>query len=106
VEEERPRQLLGKGPSSNAPIGAGAPVFSATVSATVYLKSADYPHYLLDAVEVAFGKPRDRDNRKALVDFTFDDFDEALARDPMIVAARLEEERDRVNGFACSEADV
>jgi hypothetical protein len=72
-----------------------------------YLKTtSDYPHYLLDAIEAAFGKPRDLDNRKALVDFTIDDFDEALARDPMVVAARLEEERDRANGFACGEADV
>jgi hypothetical protein len=72
-----------------------------------YLKStSDYPHYLLSAVERAFGKPRDWDNRKALVDFTIDDFDQALARDPMVVAARLEEERDRANGFAGYEADV
>jgi len=48
----------------------------------------------------------DLDNRKALVDFTFADFMEALARDPIVVAARLEEERDRANGFAGYEADV
>jgi hypothetical protein len=29
----------------------------------------------------------------------------AGARDPMVVAARLEEERDRANGFAGYEAD-
>jgi hypothetical protein len=57
-------------------------------------------------LELAFGKPADLNNRKALVDFTFDDFMDALARDPMIIEARLEEERDRANGFAGYEADV
>ena len=63
-------------------------------------ETSDYPHFLLDAVEKQFGKPADFDNRTALVNFTIDDFDDALARDPMVVAARLEEERDRANGFA------
>jgi hypothetical protein len=72
-----------------------------------YLKTTgDYPHFLLDAVEQQFGKPADLDNRAALANFTIDDFDDALARDPMVVAARLEEERDRANGFACGEVDV
>jgi hypothetical protein len=71
-----------------------------------YLKTiSDYPHFLLDAVEKRFGKPANFDNRAALVNFTIDDFDDALARDPMVVAARLEEERDRANGFAGYEAD-
>jgi hypothetical protein len=61
-----------------------------------YLKTTcAYPHSLLDAFEKRFGKPADFDNRAALVDFTSGDFDAALARDPLVVSARLEEERDR-----------
>ena len=71
-----------------------------------YLKTtSDYPHFLLDAVEKQFGKPADFDNRAASANFTIDDFDDALARDPMVAAARLEEERDRANGFAGHKAD-
>jgi hypothetical protein len=55
-----------------------------------YLKTtSDYPHFLLAAIETAFGKPRDLDNRRALVDFTIEDFDKALARDPPLQAMRL-----------------
>ena len=68
-------------------------------------ETSDYPHFLLDAVEKQFGKPADFDNRTALVNFAIDDFDDALARDPMVVAARLEEERNRANGFAGYKAD-
>ena len=64
-------------------------------SATYLKTTSDYRHFLLDAVEKQFGKPADFDNWAALVNFTIDDFDDALARDPMVVAARLEEERDR-----------
>jgi hypothetical protein len=72
-----------------------------------YLKTtSDYPHFLLNAIETAFGKPRDFDNRKALVDFTIDDFGVALARDPIVAAARLEEARDRANGFGGYEPDA
>jgi hypothetical protein len=71
-----------------------------------YLKTtSDYPHFLLDTIEKRFGKPADFDNRAALVNFTLADFDDALSRDPIVVAARLEEERDRANGFAGYEAD-
>jgi hypothetical protein len=72
-----------------------------------YLRTTtDYPDRLMHVLELQFGKPADFDNRKALVDFTFADFVEALARDPIVVAARFEEERDRANGFAGYEADV
>jgi hypothetical protein len=54
-----------------------------------------YPRFLLDGVEKQFGKPADFDNRAALANFTIDDFDDVLGRDRMVVAARLEEERDR-----------
>jgi len=72
-----------------------------------YLKTtSDYPDRLMHVLELRFGKPADLNNRKALVDFTIDDFDEALARDPIVVAARLEEERERANGFAGYEVDA
>ena len=72
-----------------------------------YLKHTDeYVDRWLDALEKSFGKPPDCNNREALLDFTFADFMDAQSRDPIIVAARLEEERDRANGFAGYEADV
>ena len=64
-----------------------------------------YPHYLLHAMELAFGKSRDLNNRKALIEFTEVDYMEAEMRDPILVEARLAEERDRANGFASYEAD-
>ena len=98
-EEERPRQLLGKGPRYACRFQARRSELG-RANATRRLQrdvseTSDYPHFLLDAVEKQFGKPADFDNRTALVNFTIDDFDDALARDPMVVAARLEEERDR-----------
>jgi len=72
-----------------------------------YLKYTDeYVDRLLHSVERRFGKPADLNNREALVDFTFADFMDAQSRDPLLIAARLEEERDRANGFAGYEADV
>jgi hypothetical protein len=64
-----------------------------------------YPHYLLHAMELVFGKSRDLNNRKALIEFTEADYMQAEMRDPILVAARLEEDRDRANGFASYEAD-
>ena len=108
-EEERPRQLLGKGPRYACRFQARRSELG-RANATRRLQrdvseTSDYPHFLLDAVEKQFGKPADFDNRTALVNFTIDDFDDALARDPMVVAARLEEERNRANGFAGYKAD-
>ena len=71
-----------------------------------YLKHTDeYVDRWLHALEKSFGKPADFDNREAILDFTFADFMDAQSRDPIIVEARLEEERDRANGFAGYEAD-
>ena len=71
-----------------------------------YLKFTDlYPFYVIHVVERQFGKP-DFNNRKAIAELTFADDRKAEAHDPMLIAARLEEERDRANGFACSEADI